>query len=215
MALGERQLVGRVLDALADHVQLALEPQRIGLQRRAAGRVAAVADKQLLDDRHRGGARPRRARAAWWAPGASRGTSGLPRLTTCSIERPQLLALAGVARQEDVADAVLAGRRQADAEGVGRLAEEPIGRLDQDAGAVTRVGLAAARAAVLEVDEDLEPALDDGVRADALDVDDEPDAARVVFVARVIQALGLRRRQIESDEPWLRPRAQRLSLICK
>ena len=77
--------------------------------------------------------------------------------------------------------------------GVGHLAEEPIGRLNQDAGAVTGVGLAAARAAVLEVDEHLQPALDDGVRAHALDVDDEPDAARVVFEARVIQALGLRR----------------------
>ena len=61
-------------------------------------------------------------------------------------ERPDLCPFAVVARQEDVADAVLAGRRQADAEGVGHLAEEPIGRLDQDAGAVTRVGLAAARA---------------------------------------------------------------------
>ena len=80
--------------------------------------------------------------------------------------------------------------------GVGRLAEEPIGRLNQDAGAVARVGFAAARAAVLEVDEHLEPALDDGVRSHALDVDDEPDAAGVVFVAGVIQALGLRRRQM-------------------
>ena len=57
VALGERQLVDRVLDALADHVELALEAQRIGLQRRLAGRVAAVADEQLLDDRHRGGGR--------------------------------------------------------------------------------------------------------------------------------------------------------------
>src|SRR4029077_19145594 len=78
----------------------------------------------------------------------------------------------------------------------GGFAEEPIGRLNQDAGAVTRIGFAAARPAVLGVEEKLAPALDHGVRSHPLDVDDEPDAARVVFVAGVIQALGLRRRRM-------------------
>ena len=63
------------------------------------------------------------------------------------------------------------------------LAQEPIRHLDQDAGAVAGVGLAAAGAAVLQVDQDLQAALDDAVRRAALDVDDEADAAGVVLVA--------------------------------
>ena len=90
--------------------------------------------------------------------------------------------------------AVLAGRRQRDAERRGDLAEKPVRRLDQDAGAVAGVRLAAAGAAVQQVDEDLQPLLDDAVRAAALDVDDEPDAAGVVLVARVVQARRFGRR---------------------
>ena len=41
-----------------------------------------------------------------------------------------------------------------------------------------------------------EPLLDDRVRAAPLDVDDEADAAGVVLVAGVVQALGLRRGQM-------------------
>ena len=39
-----------------------------------------------------------------------------------------------------------------------------------------------------QVDQDLQAALDDGVGAPALDVGDEPDAAGVVLVARIVQA---------------------------
>jgi hypothetical protein len=61
--------------------------------------------------------------------------------------------------------------------------------LDQDARAVARVLLAAARAAVFEVDENLERLLDDLVRAAALEVNDEAHAAGVVLVRRVVQTL--------------------------
>ena len=125
-----------------------------------------------------------------------------------------LLALARIAGQEDVAHAVLSGRRQADAERVRDFPQKSIGRLNQDAGAVTGVGLAAARAAVLQVDEHLEAALDDGVRTLSLYIDDEADAARVVLEARVIQALGLGRCRSESRSSHrMCPCAQRLSLI--
>src|SRR5688572_32539136 len=67
------------------------------------------------------------------------------------------------------------------------LAEEAIPRLDQDAGAVAGVRLAAAGPAVLEVDEHLQRLLDDVVRALPLDVHDEPDAAGVALMARVVQ----------------------------
>jgi hypothetical protein len=45
---------------------------------------------------------------------------------------------------------------------------------------------------VLEVDEHLEPASDDGVGGTARDIDDEPDAAGVVLERRIVKtdALG-------------------------
>ena len=61
------------------------------------------------------------------------------------------------------------------------LRRKPIRHLDQDAGAVAGIRLAAAGAAMQQVDEDLQAARDDAVRPSAGDVDHEPDAARVVL----------------------------------
>jgi len=52
---------------------------------------------------------------------------------------------------------------------------------------VQRVG--ARRTTVAQVVEDREPLLDDIVGAAALDVRDEADAARVVLVGRIVEAL--------------------------
>ena len=60
-------------------------------------------------------------------------------------------------------------------------AEEAVGDLDQDAGAVAGVGLGARRAAVLEVAERADAHRHDLVAGPALDVDDERDAAGVVL----------------------------------
>ena len=87
--------------------------------------------------------------------------------------------------------------------------------MNQDAGAVACVRLAAARTPVLEIDEHFQAARDDGVRTHALDVDNEADAASVVLVAGVIQALGLGRCGTNRMIHDCCPRAQRLSLICK
>ena len=79
--------------------------------------------------------------------------------------------------------------RQCDPESSGFLAQEPIRHLDQNARAVARVHFTAAGATVQQVDQELERLTDDGVRATALDVDHEPDAAGVVLVPRVIETL--------------------------
>ena len=68
----------------------------------------------------------------------------------------------------------------------------------QDAGAVAGVDLAAAGAAMIEVLEDLDALLDDGVRFAALDVHDEADAAGVMLELRVIEALLRRAGPVES-----------------
>jgi hypothetical protein len=45
---------------------------------------------------------------------------------------------------------------------------------------------------MIQVDQDLQPALDDVVRLSALDVDDEAHAARVMLVARIVQSWSRR-----------------------
>src|SRR5690606_6624553 len=101
-----------------------------------------------------------------------------------------LPAFVTVPGQEDQTDAVVAGRRQVERE-VGRRPEEPVGDLNQDAGAVARVGLATAGAAMLEIPEDLDALADDVVRPASLEMDDEADAAGVLLVLGIVKALSL------------------------
>jgi hypothetical protein len=77
------------------------------------------------------------------------------------------------------AAAAASGRRALPARHLGAV--ELVGDLDQDAGAVAHQLVGADRAAVVQVLQDLQPLLDDGVRLDALDVGDEADAAGVVL----------------------------------
>src|SRR5436305_402210 len=79
--------------------------------------------------------------------------------------------------------------RQGDAEPAALLAEEPVGDLEQDAGTVARVWLAAAGAAVQEVDQHQQALPDDRVGLATLDVHHEAHAAGVVLVRGVVQAL--------------------------
>ena len=100
-----------------------------------------------------------------------------------------LQAVVRLHRQEDHADAVLARRRQGETQ-LGALAREELVRdLDQDAGAVAGSRIAAAGAAVRQVDQNLDALEDDVVRLLALDIGNEADAAGIVLVARVVQAL--------------------------
>ena len=51
-------------------------------------------------------------------------------------------------------------------------------------------GIAAASAAMRQIDEDLDALEDDIVRLVAFDIGDEADAAVIVFILRMIQTLG-------------------------
>ena len=105
-----------------------------------------------------------------------------------AFERPDAqLAVLGVARQEDVAGGVIARDRQVE---TADCAEERVGDLDEDAGPVAVERIRAGGAAVVEVLEDEHAARDRLMRLLALDVGDEADAARVVLIGRVVQALG-------------------------
>ena len=67
-----------------------------------------------------------------------------------------------------------------------------MGDLDQDARAVAGVVLAAAGAPVVQVHQRRQAVADQLVRLPPLQVDDEADAAAVVLVLRVVEALGRR-----------------------
>ena len=72
--------------------------------------------------------------------------------------------------------------------------QEPVGHLDEDAGAVADVGLGVGGAPVVEVAQRREAEADDLVAAPAVHVGDEADAAGVVLEARVVEALRSRAR---------------------
>src|SRR5215475_1762400 len=105
-------------------------------------------------------------------------------------EGADAVTLLGIPREEHDPAAVLAGRRERDAQPGALAPQELVGHLKQDAGAVAGVRLAPARAAVQQVDEDLQRLAHDRVRATPLDVHDEADAAGVVLAARVVQTLS-------------------------
>ena len=61
--------------------------------------------------------------------------------------------------------------------------------LDHDARAVTALMIGAFTAAVFQVFQDIQSIRDDVIRPLSLDIDDEADAAGIMFVGRIIQAL--------------------------
>ena len=119
------------------------------------------------------------------------------------------LARLGFARQEAHGHGILAGRRQRDAGLLGPFAEQRIGNLDQDAGAVAHQRIGAHRAAMIQIDEKLQALADDLMGLGALDVGDKADAARVMLVARVVKTLF--RRQTHQTPTPTTVRSGRLS----
>ena len=99
------------------------------------------------------------------------------------------LPLRRVGRQEDHTHTVFAGCRQGEAQIGANVHEEPVGQLEEQAGAVAGVWLRAAGAAMAEVEQDGQGLADDLVGLLALDVDYEAYAAGVVLEAGVVKAL--------------------------
>ena len=95
----------------------------------------------------------------------------------------------GIVRHEQITDRIVAERRQFDALCGHVLAEQPVRNLDKKTGAVAHQRIGADRATVGQVLEHLQTITDDLVRAHALHVDDESDAAGIMFLERVVQAV--------------------------
>ena len=145
-------------------------------------------DDRLRDIRHRlddGLAEPGRIDADF-AP--SKQASAPRRATKCSKCRDRDGARHLVHRQKAHRDRVAARRRQFETARPGPIAQQAVRHLDHAAGAVADQRVGPDRAAVVEIDQDLQPAADDIVRFSAFDIRDKADAAGVVLVARIIKA---------------------------
>ena len=94
--------------------------------------------------------------------------------------------------QEDHADAVGTGLGESKSQLLAFAREELVRDLNQHTGAVAGFGITAARAAVGEVQKNLNSFPDDVVTFAAADAGYEPDAARIMFVRRVVEALRRR-----------------------
>ena len=105
-----------------------------------------------------------------------------------------------IGRQEAHADAVLAGARKRYARLARHQAQRRMRYLDQHAGAVAGVGIAAEGAAVVQVRQHLQGVVEHLPGTAAVHVDDEPDAAGVVFAGGIVQALTGRK---TGDSHWL------------
>jgi hypothetical protein len=103
-------------------------------------------------------------------------------------------------RQEHHADAVLSRRRQLHAPCGHFVPKQLVGNLQQDTGPVAEELVRAGRPAVIEVQQDAQAVLDDLVALDTLDVRNEPDAAGIVLVFRVVEPLGHGLRHLDSPE---------------
>ena len=152
------------------------------------GEAGAGADEQLLDVRARG------VGGVADVVEVDRDVAPAQQLLAldADVELEQLLELAPllrVARQEAHGDAVSARRRQLE---VDDLAEERVRDLDEDARAVAGADVGALRAAVLQVVQRRERAVDDAVVGLVVQPRDHGDATGVVLVAGVVQAVGLR-----------------------
>ena len=109
-------------------------------------------------------------------------------------QRLDLRAHRRVRRQKAHRDAVGAGRRKVE---VDLLAQERVGHLREDPGAVAGLGVGARRATVLEVLQRHERLVDDLARRLVVEACDERNATRVVLVPGVVQAVGLVWRLVE------------------
>ncbi|MDC4205717.1 MAG: hypothetical protein MPW13_15280 [Candidatus Manganitrophus sp.] len=104
-------------------------------------------------------------------------------------ERLAGAAIGGGGGKEDHSDSVLSRFRQRHADLTAGTFEKGLRHLNQNSGAVPRAGVAADGAPMGKVLEHLQPFLNDIVRAAALDVGDEADAAGIFLELRIVKAL--------------------------
>ena len=170
-----------VVGPFADDVELALESVGVGA-------VAALPNEDLADDRFDG--LDAFAETAVVDGDVAPAEQVLALVLDRAFDGPDAdVDVGNFLRQEDHADRVFAGFRQLEAQGFRFAAEKTVRELDQDAGAVTGQRIGADRAAVVQIDENLDALANDLMRLAVLDIGDKADTAAVMFVLWVVQAL--------------------------
>ena len=185
------QVRQRVLRLLADGEDLAFEGVLIG-------RAGAARHDRLADHRHLVEHRLAQARRI------NRHVAPADQLLALNPDEVLELADGGVAgrrisRHEAHGHGVIARRRQIHGLMRGPVAQQGIGDLNQNPGPVANQRVSANRAAMVEVDQNLQAAGDDLLRFFPLYIRDKADSACVMFMARVIKSLLLRK--IEQNHP--------------
>ncbi len=175
------ELAHRMFDPLADHEQLAFKAILVG-------HIGALADEDLA---HHGlgilGGLSQALVVPGHIPPAQENLSFF-------VDNPGDSGFAGQPTvvglgQEDVAAGVTAELRQADAQ-LGRLrTQQGVGQLQQNPGPVPQQGVVTGRATVIQIFQDLQTLFNDPVALLVFDMGHETDAASVLFVDRIVQAL--------------------------
>ncbi len=182
-AVGQGRLgLGALLDHAAADVELALEdvPAVDGL---------GAADKGLDDGGHAGPGRPPQVMGVdgHVAPEEQGDAPAGASVLKDPLGHAHALLVLG---HEEHGHAVVALVGQKAAALLRLLAEETVGHLEEDAGAVTRVALQAGAAAVLQVDEDREGVVEHLVGPHTLEAGQGADAAGVVLELGAVQGIG-------------------------
>ena len=109
------------------------------------------------------------------------------------FDRDQTLKLADrrfarlfLLRKEAHANGIIARRGELDRLRPRPIAQQRVGQLDHAAGTITAQRVGADPAAMIEIGENLEPVADDPGGFLASDMRDKANAARIMFVARVV-----------------------------
>ena len=117
-------------------------------------------------------------------------------------DRFDLRARGGVARHEELPNRVMAGFGQLQSERVAFNRKELVRNLRQHAAAIAERRVGAGGAAVVEIDENLQALLQNGVRLAAAHVGHDADAARVAFVGGIVKTLRARQQRIGAARRW-------------
>ena len=176
-----------VWSSMVRRITKSLRSKRVGV----LGRRPA-ADHELADRRHRLAGDPAALGLVGidLAPAERDLALGLDPLLD---QRADLRAALDVGREEAHRDRQGAGLGDVlgfDAELGSALADEGVGELDQDAGAVACIGVGPRRAAVLEQVEGRDGALDHLVDRLAVEARKARDATPIVLVGRVVETSG-------------------------
>ena len=109
--------------------------------------------------------------------------------TICPKSSSSRRRMVAFLREKNESAAILARAGQGDAGLFARVLEKTMGHLQQHAGAIARVGFAAAGAAVVEILQDLERLQQNLVGLAAFHVHDKADAAGIVLKLRIVKSL--------------------------